>query len=367
MKLSIRPCLALGLAISLTMTGIGAARTAVAHAAGPITNISQLARFTNCGSTGKPVNKNLTVAFAQTDLVTPWRVTEQQNFTFWATKLCIPHFLTNQANESVSTELSNVSDLLARKPTVLILDPEATKPLAPAVDMAAKVHIPLIVVDRALSVKPGAATYQLFIGANQFQEGYQSARWWVYKLKKTQHTTNPKANLAIIMGGVGQDPAIERNAGVYAAIKPYPRIKVVAVQSGDWTRQGGREVMQAYIQRFPAGSLQGVFTASDEMMIGAQQALAAAHRTDINGWFFTDDGQMQGIQAVVSGINVADTQNAPFYGQPSLEAAVAIAQGVKFHGTTLQLANKTFTCQTTTLCSQARSYLAQIQLAHQLF
>jgi ABC-type sugar transport system substrate-binding protein len=103
------------------------------------------------------------------------------------------------------------------------------------------------------------------------------------------------------------------------------------------------------------------------MMIGAQQALAAAHRTDINGWFFSDDGQMQGLQAVVNGIDVADTQNSPFYGQPSLEAAVAIAQGVTFHGTTLELANKTFTCQTTTLCSQTRSYLAQMQLAHQLF
>lgn len=367
MKHSIRPAFAAGAALSLAMIGAISPVASGAASSGPITNVAGLAHFTNCGSDGKPKDKNLTIAFAQTDLNTPWRVAEQANFKLAAEKLCIPNFITNNANESVSTQLSNVSNLLARKPAVLILDPEATKPLTPAVDMAAKAHVPLIVVDRALSVKPGTGTYQLFIGADQFQEGYQSAKWLVTKLKRTQHTESPKGNIAIIEGGVGQDPAIERNAGVDAALKPYPGLKVVAVQSGNWTRDGGRAVMQAYIQRFPPGSLVGVFCASDEEMIGAQEALAAAHRTDIAGTFFTADGQLQGIQAVVNGTNVADTQNAPFYGLPSMQAAVAINQGTKFGGATLNLANETFTCETPTLCARAKSYAAQIQLQNSLF
>lgn len=355
------------------MTALGLVATAAtqatpAVAAGKtLTSLAQVETFTNCNSAGQPVNKNLTIAFAQTDLNTPWRVGEMSDFKLWAKKLCIPHFVWNQANESVTTELSNVSDLLARKPNVLILDPEASKPLDPAVQLANKANIPLVVVDRALTINPGPNTYPVFIGAGQFKIGYQSAFWWVHKLMRTQHTNNPKGNLVILEGGVGQAPAIQRDAGVAAALKPYKHLKIVAVQSGDWTLQGGRQVMEAYIQRFPAGSIQGVFAASDEMMLGGLEALKAAHRTDLNGWFFSGDGQRQGIDLVVSGVDIADTQNPPLYGHASLTAAIAIANGATFANRELMMPNLTFTCMTAAKCSAAKAYDAQLHLQNLLF
>ena len=333
----------------------------------PAASATELAKYTNCTSSGKPKNPNLTVAFAQTDLNTPWRVTELGNFKLWVQKLCIPHFIWNQANEDVSTELSNVSDLLAKKPTVIILDPEATKPLDPAISMAAKAGVPIVVVDRALSINPGTDTYHVFIGTPQFPLGYNAAKAWITKLKRVEHTNNPKADFVTIDGGVGQDPAIGRHNGVLAAIKPYPGIKLVAAQSGDWTRPGGRTVMQAFLQRFPAGSLKGVYTASDEEFIGAQQALQAAGRTDLKGWFFTSDGQLQGLQGVIAGTNVADSQNPPLYGEPGLQAAIAISQGVQFHAATYDLVANTFDCLTAADCAKTKAYVAKIQLAGTLF
>ncbi|WP_157935536.1 substrate-binding domain-containing protein [Kyrpidia spormannii] len=149
--------------------------------------------------------------------------------------------------------------------------------------------------------------------------------------------------MAIIEGGVGQDPTIERNAGVQEAIKPYPNIKIVATQSVDWTRKGGCKVMEGYIQKYPTGFLQGVFCASDEMMMGALEALQAAHLTDLNGWFFSGDGQLEGLQMVLQGVAIADTQNSPFHGGPALQAAIAITQGMKLNGASIMRDNQTLT------------------------
>lgn len=328
---------------------------------------SVLAKYTNCDANGNPKNPNLKIAFAQTDLNTPWRVAEINDFKLWVKKLCVPHFIWNQANEDVAKELSNVSDLLAQKPDVLLLDPEASQPLVPAIAMARKAGVPMVVVDRKLPVVPGPDTYAAVISADNFQVGYASTQAWINKLKTVQKTDNPKADLAIISGGVGQEPAIERDNGVEAAIKPYPGIKIVANQSGDWTREGGRTVMEAYLQRFTPGQLQGVFAASDETMVGARQALQAAHRTDLDGWFFTGDGQLQGIQMVAGGFDVATTQFPPLYGAASLQAAIALSQGAKLPGRYFQLPQKTFTCLTAESCAATKAYLAMLEATERQF
>jgi ABC-type sugar transport system substrate-binding protein len=181
--------------------------------------------YTNCNADGTPKNPNLKIAFAQTDLNTSWRVTELKSFQLWAKKLCIPNFIWNEANEDVSKQLSNVAALLAQKPDVLLLDPEADQPLVPAVKMARDAKVPMVVIDRRLPVAPGPDTYEAVITIDNYLIGLKSATAWVEKLKAAQKTSDPKGNLAIIMGGVGQDPANERNRGVEDAIKPYPGIK----------------------------------------------------------------------------------------------------------------------------------------------
>ena len=326
----------------------------------PPVSTSTLASYTNCDDDGNPKNANLKLAYAETDLSTPWRVSEVNSFKRWAEKLCVPHFIWNQANEDVSLQISNVADLLAQKPTVLLLSPYSNKPLMPTIGMAQKAGVPMISVDRELAADPGPTTFVSWIGGDNYTTGQSAANGYVAHLKAVQKTDNPKANVAIIMGGAGEASANERNQGVEDALKPYPGIKILAVQSGDWTRDGGRKVMAGYIQRFPPGTLQGVYAASDEEMIGARQALEAANRTDLNGAFFSSDGQLQGLEAVADGFDVADSQFAPLFGGPSLQAAIAISQGVKI-APVYYLVMKTFTCLTPDACNATKEYVAQLK------
>ena len=339
----------------LTLLAGGAAR-----ADGKPVSVSALKQYTNCDDDGNAKNPKLKIAFAQTDLSTPWRVAELKHFQFWAKKLCVSNFIWNEAAEDVSKQLSNVADLLAQKPDVLLLDPIADQPLVPAIEAAKKAGVPLIDIDRKLSVAPGPDTYLSVINADNYTVGLSAAKAWIDKLKKDQKTDSPKANLAIIMGGVGQDPANERNRGVQDAIKPYPNIKILDIQSGNWTREGGRKVMQAYLQRFAPGELQGVYAASDESMIGARQAIEAANRKDLDGTFFSSDGQLQGLEAVAEGFNVASSQFSPLYGEAALQAAIAVTQGVKL-APNYWLELTTFTCLTDAACNATKEYIAQLK------
>lgn len=337
--------------------------SSAAHAAGtddtPV-SVSTLKSYTNCDDDGNPKNPKLKIAFAQTDLNVPWRVAELKHFELWAKKLCVPNFIWNDANEDVSKELSNVADLLAQKPDVLLLDPIADQPLVPAIEMAKKAGVPLIDIDRKLAVPPGPDTFLSVISGDNYTVGISATKAWIEKLKQLQKTDKPKGNLAIIMGGVGQDPANERNRGAQDAIKPYPDLKIVEIQSGNWTRDGGRKVMQAYLQRFAPGDLQGVYAASDESMVGARQALEAANRHDLDGLFFSSDGQLQGLEAVVEGFDIASSQFSPLYGESSLEAAIAVTQGVKL-AKYYWLDLKTFTCLNEDECKKTKEYIAQMK------
>lgn len=346
-----------GIALAALLVVFGA-RAATAEEK-PV-SVSTLKQFTNCDDDGNPKNPKLKIAFAQTDLNTPWRVAELKHFQLWAKKLCVPNFIWNEAGEDVSKELSNVADLLAQKPDVLLLDPIADQPLVPAIELAKKAGVPMIDIDRKLSVGPGPDTYLSVISADNYTVGYSAAKAWIEKLKKEQKTDSPKANLVIIMGGVGQDPANERNRGVQEAIKPYPDIKILDIQSGNWTREGGRKVMQAYLQRFAPGDIQGVYAASDESMIGARQAIEAANRKDLDGAFFSSDGQLQGLEAVADGFDVASSQFSPLYGEAALQAAIAVTQGVKL-APSYWLELKTFTCLTDAECSATKEYIAQLK------
>ena len=316
--------------------------------------------YTNCKADGGMKNPNLKIAFAQTDLNTPWRVTELKSFELWEKKLCIPHFIWNQANEDVSKQLTNVASLLAQKPDVLLLDPEADQPLVPAIKMAREAHVPMIVIDRKLPVPPGPDAYEMIVTIDNYIIGRRSAEAWIEKLKAAQKTSSPKGNLAIIMGGVGQDAANERDRGVADAIKPYPGLKIVATQSGDWTREGGRRVMQAYLQQLAPGQLAGVFAASAESMAGAASSRGGSpHRPRwmvfLGRWSTRGDrGRRRRIQRRHHAV------------QPEIwEAGAAgrhrVAQGAKLPGRSYLEEIKTFTCLTEKDCEATKAYIAELK------
>ena len=84
-------------------------------------------------------------------------------------------------------------------------------------------------------------------------------------------------NIVEEQGTTGSAPAIERKKGFEAVISNFPNMKIVKTQSGDFTTDGGKKVMEAFIKA--TDNLKGIcasFAHNDNMQLGAIQAMKEA-------------------------------------------------------------------------------------------
>jgi len=80
-----------------------------------------------------------------------------------------------------------------------------------------------------------------------------------------------------LQGTTGSAPAIERKGGFEAVLDQFPAMEIVATQSGDFTTEGGKKVMEAFIKS--TNNLEGIcasFAHNDNMQLGAIQAMKEA-------------------------------------------------------------------------------------------
>lgn len=270
--------------------------------------------------------KKFTIAFSQSTMNHPWRVSLTNDMIYWAEKMGV-NLIWNEGQNDAARQLTCVEDLIAKKPDALIMTPLQSKALTPVKELCEKAKIPLIVVDREIVAEPGQGMYVSFIGEDQVEEGRQAARLLVKKL--TEKYGKPKGNVVEIQGTIGASPTIDRKKGFEEVINQYPDIKLVATQSGDFLRGNAMSIMENYLQRFPKGQVDAVFTHNDEMGLGALQAIKAAGRTELVGWICSIDGQRDALKAVLDGEFLIVVQNPPYFGELGIKTALAYLKGEK--------------------------------------
>ena len=84
-----------------------------------------------------------------------------------------------------------------------------------------------------------------------------------------------KGNLAILMGELDNEAAIQRTEGIKKVVKEkFPDIKVVHEQTGNWKRDQGKTIMENWLAS--GQEINGVAANNDEMALGALQAIKIA-------------------------------------------------------------------------------------------
>ncbi|CAN7579616.1 sugar ABC transporter substrate-binding protein [Caballeronia sp. LjRoot34] len=116
----------------------------------------------------------------------------------------------------------------------------------------------------------------------------------------------------VALGGIFSNvPAIERKAGLDAALKKFPNIQLLDFQVADWNSQKAFPIMQAWMTRFNS-KVKGVWAANDDMALGAIEALRAeglAGQIPVTGM----DGTSPGLSAIKSGELVASVDWDPYW------------------------------------------------------
>ena len=167
--------------------------------------------------------------------------------------------------DSIPEQLSQVEDVVVKKPNAIVFIPVDYKALVPGVEKINDAKIPIVnITDRSAGGK-----FTAFVGANDYTLGLETARYLLKAL-------NGKGNIVIIEGVKGSLTSVDRVRGFNDALKEYPDAKLLASQPGNYQRLQALQVMENLMQS--NSEIDGVLAANDAMAIGAIEALDGANR-----------------------------------------------------------------------------------------
>ena len=256
-----------------------------------------------------------TIAFSQMGSENNWRITETQSIQDEAAARGYRLLYAN-ANDDTSKQVSDVEDLLNRRPDVLIIAPREYEGLAPALQAAKEANVPVILVDRSAKGTAGV-DYVTVISADFIWEGAEAAKVIAAKF------AGKPANIVQITGVPGSSVAIERQKGFEDEIAKYPNLKIIATQTGDFTRSVAQKTMENIIQAH-GKNIDAVYGHDDECAIGALQALNLSGRTPGEVVIVGIGGFRDAAQLIEKGQMEATVLCSPFFGPTTFDTVEKI-------------------------------------------
>lgn len=260
------------------------------------------------------------VGFAQSESNSPWRIAQTESMRSQAQKEGWQLVYTD-AGSSAAKQVADMNSMIAQGVDLIFLSPREEKPLIPAVRAAKRAGIPVILLDRSVDAalaKPGV-DYITFIGSNFIDEGKRAAE----ALTKAM---NGKATIIQLEGTTGASSSNDRAKGFKDYIKDHPEMQIIASQSGDFSRDKGRQVAETLIQAHPDAT--ALYAHGDEMAIGAITALESAGKKPGKDIVVVSvDGQKDALQLIIDGKLLATVECNPKFGPKAFETAKRYAKG----------------------------------------
>ncbi len=246
------------------------------------------------------------VGFSQSESTSnPFRATETATIQSEAKRLGVK-LIQRNANADVNAQNSQIEDMIAQGAKALIVAPEDSDGLGPALSEAKAKKIPVLTIDR--TAQGSACTdFIAFIGSDFSGQARIAA-------DDLAGATGGSAHVAILTGTPGNNVSTDRTSGFADQLKAkYPKMKVVASQTANFDQTDGQKVMEQLLQSHP--DITAVYAENDEMALGAIQAIKSAGKTpgkDIK--IVSIDGTQQVVQDVAAGLVVADIETNPRFG-----------------------------------------------------
>lgn len=265
-------------------------------------------------------DKKLTVGFAQVGAESAWRTAETESVKSEATKRGV-NLKFSDAQGKQENQIKAVRAFIAQGVDAIILAPVVETGWEPVLREAKRAKIPVVLVDRGIKTAD-ESLFATLIASDFVAEGRMAAEWLAKK-------TGGKASIIELQGTPGAAPAIDRKKGFEAGIKAHPEMKIIASQSGDFRRSGGKEVTEALLKGAGA-SVTAVYAHNDDMALGAIQALEEAGKkpgTDVI--VLSIDGVKGAFEAMVAGKLNCTVECNPLLGPMAFDAVEKSLKGEK--------------------------------------
>lgn len=276
----------------------------------------------NWGSPGtKPgIAKNYSdviIGYAQLGAESEWRVANTKSIKDTADKLGVELRFTD-AQQKQDKQIEAIRKLIVEKVDVIGLSPIVETGWDEVFQEAKDAGIPIILVDRRADVPEDL--YVTYLGSDFLEEGRNAARVMAKQV-------NGKANIVELVGTVNSAPANDRYKGFREVLKDYPEIKVIDSASGDFTRAGGREVMETFLHKY-GNQITAVYAHNDDMALGAITAIELyGLRPGVDIKIVSVDAARGAFEAMIAGKLNATVECNPLLGPQFFELALKVING----------------------------------------
>ncbi|WP_344942517.1 ABC transporter substrate-binding protein [Sphaerisporangium flaviroseum] len=262
----------------------------------------------------------ITMGFAQVGAESGWRTANTKSIQESAKSAGID-LKFSDAQQRQENQIKAIRSYIQQKVDIIAFSPVVESGWDPVLKEAKNAKIPVILTDRAVDSKD-TSLYKTFLGSDFVEEGKKAGQWLVDQYKDSKD----EVNIVELQGTTGSAPANDRKAGFGEVIASDPKFKIIASQTGDFTRAKGKEVMDAFLKANP--KIDVLFAHNDDMGLGAIEAIEGAGKVpgkDIK--IITIDAVKDGMQALADGKINYIVECSPLLGPQLMDLSKKVLKG----------------------------------------
>jgi len=175
----------------------------------------------------------------------------------------------SDAQQRQENQIAALRSFIAQGVDAILLAPVVATGWDSVLEEAQEAEIPVVLLDRL--VDSPAEMYLTAVGSDLVHEGSVAGQWLV------DTVAGAECRVVELQGTTGSSPAIDRKTGFEQAIAGHANVTIVRSQTGDFTRSGGKTVMESFLQAEGGGAnICAVYAHNDDMALGAIQAIHEA-------------------------------------------------------------------------------------------
>lgn len=256
---------------------------------------------------GNNSSDDLTViGFAQVGHESDWRTASTQSCQDVFTEANGYDLQFVDCDNDSATQLEAVRGFIEQDVDYIIIDPIVSTGWDTVLTECEDAGIPVIVIDRTID---DSDKYASWVGSNFNTEGVACGEW----LKAYAEAKGiSELNILVIEGTTGASATIGRTEG-FKEVADANGWTILDSQDGDFTQDGGAEVMESYIKSYD-GKFNVVICQNDNEAFGAMDAMTAAgisYGVDGDVILVSFDACTAGLEYVMSGSINADFECNP--------------------------------------------------------
>jgi len=218
------------------------------------------------GDAGDGGSDLITVGFAQTGSESGWRSANTESMKDAFSEANGFKLIFNAADNKQEAQIQAVRGFINQGGDAIVIAPITVDGWDDVLKEAKDAGIPVVLEDRTVNVKDDSL-YASWVGLDFEKEGETAGAW-------AAETFTSPTNMVVLEGTTGSAPAIDRATGFNKSIEG-SQIKTLDSQTGDFTRDGGKKVMEGFLQKYGA-DINLLFAQNDDMGLGALDAITAA-------------------------------------------------------------------------------------------